>query len=261
MNDVELARAVAVAAGALLLKIREDFGPIAEESARKELKKQGDLGANALIMAKLRAARPGDGFLTEEEKDNSERLSARRVWIVDPLDGTREYSEGRSDCAVHIALWQCATASEPGRILASVVDLPAQAVTRTTVDEDATLPPLSPQGPLRVVASRTRPPARLGEILATWSRLTGREVVQVDVGSVGAKVEEILAGRAEAYLHDTGFFEWDVAAPMGVAHHYGLVLEHWDGQPLTMNKMPPWVPNVVVVRPELADTLRQAIRG
>jgi 3'(2'), 5'-bisphosphate nucleotidase len=111
------------------------------------------------------------------------------------------------------------------------------------------------------VASRTRPPANLDAIVARWQEITGHPVEVVNVGSVGAKVEEILTGRAEAYLHNTGFYEWDLAAPMGVARHYGLVIEHWDGSRIELNQMPPFVRDVMVVRPELAESLRQAIRS
>lgn len=256
MNDLELARRVAAQAGSLLLRIRESFGEVdPQDAARlKEMRAAGDRDSNALIMSALREARPDDAILSEEDVDSDARLTADRVWIVDPLDGTWEYGQGRSDFGVHVALWQ------RGSLPATVVDLPAMGLVRTSLDPDPQLPDL-PSRPYRVVVSRTRPPADIDGVVARWSRMLGHDVEVVNVGSVGAKVEEIIAGRAEAYLHDTGFREWDLAAPMGVALRYGLVVEHIDGAEIRLNQMPPWVPSVLITRPELADSLRAAVRG
>jgi 3'(2'), 5'-bisphosphate nucleotidase len=189
-------------------------------------------------------------------------VGADRVWIVDPLDGTWEYGQGRPDFAVHVALW------EGGEVRASTVELPAQGVTRSVLDSAAVPAPLPTDRPVRIVASRTRPPAilpraveLLSERLAAAGITTlGAEII--DVGSVGAKVNEILSGRAEAYVHDTGFYEWDVAAPFGVALHYGYRASHVDGSDMTFNHMPPYVNDFVVVHPTLhvmlMDSLREA---
>lgn len=255
MSDLDLARRVAAEAGSLLLGIRDSYGSVDPQDAPrlKEMRATGDRESNALIMAALRAARPGDAILSEEDVDSQARLSADRVWIVDPLDGTWEYGQGRSDFGVHIALW------ERGSLTATVVDLPAMGLVRTSHDPDPQLPEL-PARPYRVVVSRTRPPADIEGIVARWSALVSHEVEVVNVGSVGAKVEEIISGRAEAYLHDTGFREWDLAAPMGVALRYGLVVEHIDGSGVRLNQMPPWVPSILITRPELVDSLRAAVR-
>jgi 3'(2'), 5'-bisphosphate nucleotidase len=262
-TDVELARDLAAKAGRLLVEFREAFGPVdpGDKPRLQQLRDGADRQSHELIAAAIGAARPGDALLSEEGKDDEDRLSSDRVWIVDPLDGTWEYGQGRTDCGVHIALWLSPTADAPGRLAATVVDLPAAGVVRTTADPDPQLPPLAQDRPWRVVVSRTRPPKDMDAIVARWSALSGQDVEIVNVGSVGAKVEEILTGRAEAYLHNTGFYEWDLAAPMGVAQHYGLVIEHWDGSRIELNQMPPFVRDVVVVRPELAESLRQAIRS
>ncbi len=262
VTDAELSREVAQEAGRLLLDLRADFGPVDDKERANALRKQADQASHELIMARLSAARPGDAILSEEGKDDASRLVADRVWIVDPLDGTYEYGQGRSDFAVHIALWQPAD-----RILsAATVDLPAQGLTRSVLDDDAHVPALPTDRAIRVVASRSRPPATLPrtvEILGTLLAEAGineHGVEIVDVGSVGAKVNEILGGRAEAYVHDTGFYEWDVAAPYGVAMHYGLIASHVDGEPVLFNAMPPYVPNLMVSHPELAAFLRTALR-
>jgi 3'(2'), 5'-bisphosphate nucleotidase len=262
-TDIELARQVAADAGRLLREIRDAFGPVDpdDKPRLKQLRDTADRDSNALIMAALRQARPGDAILSEEDVDSSARLEAARVWIVDPLDGTWEYGQGRSDWGVHVALWCAEGQRGAGRLTATVVDLPAMGLVRTTHDSDPALPGLPSDRPYRVVVSRTRPPADIEAIVQRWAGLLGHQVEVVNVGSVGAKVEEILAGRAEAYLHDTGFREWDLAAPMGVAQHYGLVVEHIDGAPIALNQMPPWVPSVLITRPDLAQTLRQAVQG
>ncbi len=261
-SDAELSRDVAREAGRLLLDLRASFGPIDDKDAANALRAEGDRASHLLIMDLLSAARPHDSILSEEGKDDDRRLSAERVWIVDPLDGTFEYGQGRADFAVHVALWEPA-----GAVLsATTVDLPAQGLTRSVLDDVAAPAPLPTDRPIRIVASRSRPPATLPATVAILGRLlaesgiTDRGVEIVDVGSVGAKVNELIAGRADAYVHDTGFFEWDVAAPYGVALHYGLVPSHVDGSPVLFNAMPPYVTDLLVSHPDLVAPLRAALR-
>ncbi|MHB1066208.1 MAG: inositol monophosphatase family protein [Candidatus Nanopelagicales bacterium] len=260
-SDAELSRDVARLAGALLLDLRAGFGRIDGKDEANALRKQADRASHELIMAELTAARPGDAILSEEGRDDDRRLSADRVWIVDPLDGTWEYGQGRNDFAVHIALWAAASAT----LSAATVDLPGQGLSRTVLDTPLPPAPLPTDRPLRIVASRSRPPVTLPLSVALLSRrladagITDHGVEVVDVGSVGAKVNELICGRAEAYVHDTGFHEWDVAAPYGVAKWYGFVPAHVDGSPVTFNHMPPYVSDLVVSHPELVGHLRAAI--
>lgn len=262
-TDAELSRMVAREAGQLLLALREGFGPIDDKDAASDLRKRGDRESHLLIMERLSAARPGDAILSEEGKDDDARLAAERVWIVDPLDGTYEYGQGRVDFAVHIALW------EPGplRLSACTVDLPAQGLTRSVLEPVDGPGPLPTDRPVRIVASRSRPPATLPrtvELLAESLASSGvnkHGVEIIDVGSVGAKVNEIISGRADAYVHDTGFYEWDVAAPYGVAMHYGLVPSHLDGSAVIFNQMPPYVTDLVVSHPDLVAPLRSALQA
>jgi len=264
ISDAQLSSMVARQAGQLLLELRESFGAIdpGDKDRANDLRKAGDHAANEFIVAALREARPDDAILSEEEKDNDLRLAHERVWIVDPLDGTYEYGQGRADFAVHIALWH---ASEQ-RLSACTVDLPAQELIRTMSDEGAAPSPLPTDRAIRIVASRSRPPATLGATVEILARLladagiNSHGVEIMDVGSVGAKVNELLCGRAEAYVHDTGFYEWDVAAPYGVAQHYGYVPSQVDGSAVTFNHMPPYVTDLTVAHPELVDYLRAALR-
>lgn len=264
-SDAELSRDVARDAGQLLLTLRREFiadhGPTLDKESANGLRDQADAAAHVLISEAIAAARPHDAILSEEGKDNADRLDAARVWIVDPLDGTWEYGQNRHDFAVHIALWEPATAT----LSACTVDLPAQETARTVLDVVGAPPALPTDRPIRIVASRSRPPATLAatvEILARRLAASGvntHGVEIVDVGSVGAKVNEILCGRAEAYVHDTGFYEWDVAAPYGVASHYGLIASHIDGSPVTFNHMPPYVTDLVVAHPALHVDLLEAL--
>ena len=169
------------------------------------------------------------------------RLSAERVWIVDPLDGTREFSElGREDWAVHVALWQS------GALVAGAVALPAQGVTLATPDP---VPPPAYSGEPRIVVSRTRPP----EIaLKVRDALNG---TLVPMGSAGAKVAAVIQGLADVYVHAGGQFEWDSAAPVAVAGAAGLHTSRIDGSPLEYNRSDPKLPDLVVCRPEYADAV------
>jgi 3'(2'), 5'-bisphosphate nucleotidase len=233
-HDHRVAAEVAAAAGTLLLELR---------SARaydppEVLKDAGDREAHEFIVDELARRRPGDALLSEEGADNRARIGAPRVWIVDPLDGTREYAEGRADWAVHVAL------VVDGAVAAAAVALPGAGLTLAT--EPA--PPFPPAhaGPPRVVVSRSRPPAIADEV----ARRLGGELVPL--GSAGAKTMAVVLGDAEVYVHDGGQHEWDSAAPVGVALAAGLHASRLDGSPLVYNRPDPWLPDLVVCRPELA---------
>jgi 3'(2'), 5'-bisphosphate nucleotidase len=241
LGDEDLAAALATAAGRLLLGIRSDFVG-AEASDRKAA---GDRGSHDLLMSALAATRPGDAVLSEEGADDRARLSADRVWIVDPLDGTREFSElDRDDWAVHVALWS------DGRLIAGAVALPAQNVTFATPDVSLAT---ALTGASRIVVSRTRPPAICVDVA---ERLGG---TLVPMGSAGAKVMAIVQGAADVYLHAGGQYEWDSAAPAAVAMAAGLHASRIDGSPLRYNRPDPLLPDVLICRPELAESVLTAI--
>lgn len=266
LSDMQVSAMIAAEAGSLLLDLRDAFGPIDDQGAADELRKAGDRRSHNHIVARFEELRPGDVVLSEEGVDDPVRLDADRVWIVDPLDGTREFGQGRSDFAVHIVLWTRDSRSPTGGVLsASTVELPAQKSSRRSDDIAPVLRGLPRDRPVRVVASRTRPPAVLAdavEILAARLAEHGHDsgVEIIDVGSVGAKVHEILSGRAEAYVHDTGFWEWDVAAPLAVAHAYGLTATHLDDSPVAFNAPRPYVTDLVVGLPSVVRDLQAAMR-
>jgi 3'(2'), 5'-bisphosphate nucleotidase len=265
LTDMQVSGVIAQEAGALLLDLRNTFGDASEGPAADELRKAGDRRAHEHIVRRFAQLRPADVVLSEEGVDDPVRLSADRVWIVDPLDGTREFGQGRADFAVHIVLWsRDETSATGGRLSAGTVELPAQRMTRREDDIAPALRDLPDDRAVRIVASRTRPPAALAKAvdllaarLAERGHTHGVEVI--DVGSVGAKVNEILSGRAEAYVHDTGFWEWDVAAPLAVAHAYGLTATHMDGSPIAFNRPRPYVTDLVVGLPALVVDLRAAM--
>jgi len=242
MNDHELAAALAGRAGELLLAIRAELAD-APAQARKAA---GDKGSHDFLMEELAASRPGDAVLSEEGADDPVRLRAQRVWIVDPLDGTREFSElGRDDWAVHVALWQ------DGELVAGAVALPAQGVTLATPAVPAPAP--APAVP-RIVVSRTRPPAAAARVR---EQLDG---TLVEMGSAGAKVAAVVQGRAEVYVHAGGQYEWDSAAPVAVARAAGLHTSRIDGTPLRYNQADPLLPDLVVCRQEYAEAVLAALR-
>jgi 3'(2'), 5'-bisphosphate nucleotidase len=241
MNDAALARHIAGTAGTLLVNLQKS-GLFAD----KALGRAGDRVANAFIMEALRAQRLEDCVLSEEEAADPARLSASRVWIVDPLDGTREYGEARDDWAVHIAL------SIDGRPAVGAVALPAIGL---TLGSDECPPPRAYHGAPRMVVSRTRPAA---EALAVAHAL-GAELLPM--GSAGAKAMAIVRGEAEIYLHSGGQYEWDNCAPAAVALAAGLHVSRLDGAPLTYNHENPYLPDLLICRPELAETVFSALQA
>lgn len=247
MNDHELAARLATRAGDLLLDVRADFA----DASAAERKAAGDKQSHDFLMAELASLRPGDSVLSEEatadQRADPARLSAERVWIVDPLDGTREFSElGRDDWAVHVALWSA------GELVAGAVALPAQNTTLSTPEVAA---PRPFDGPPRVVVSRTRPPA---VALAVRDALGG---TLVEMGSAGAKVAAVVRGVADVYVHAGGQYEWDSAAPVAVARAAGLYTSRIDGSPLVYNSADPTLPDLIVCRPELAERVLAVTAG
>ena len=237
MTDHELASQLAAEAGRVLLRVRDELAG----ATASERKAAGDKRSHDFLMEALAAERPNDSVLSEEGIDDPARLAADRVWIVDPLDGTREFSEtGRTDWAVHVALWQS------GEIVAGAVALPAQGITLATPDVPA--PPAVPSSP-RIVVSRTRPPAIA---LDVRDRLGG---TLVEMGSAGAKVASVVQGIADVYIHAGGQYEWDNAAPVAVARAAGLHASRIDGSPLEYNRPDPLLPDLVICRRELADAV------
>ena len=243
MTDHELAALLASEAGRLLLDVRTEFA----DAAAEDRKAAGDKRSHDFLMAALAAERPGDAVLSEEGVDDPVRLSAQRVWIVDPLDGTREFSEiDRTDWAVHVALW------EAGELVAGAVALPAQDITLATPSVAA--PPPAPAVP-RIVVSRTRPPA---VALAVKEALGGE---LVEMGSAGAKVASVVQGLSDVYVHAGGQFEWDSAAPVAVARVAGLHTSRIDGSPLIYNQRDSKLPDLIVCRPELAEAVLAVTAG
>ena len=260
--DALLSREVARETGELLLDIRRSFGELdlADRARVKDLRDTADREAHEHIARRLADERPDDVLLSEEGDDDPARLRAERVWIVDPLDGTWEYGQGRDDFAVHVALW-----SRDGATLgAATVDLPARGVTWSVIDAAPAALPLPAGRPLRVVVSRSRRPVLLDDVLdRVLSRLaTSGAVVEGievhEVGSVGAKVGELLAGRAELYVHDSGFYDWDLAAPLAVARHRGFWCAPPTGGGFTFNAVDLVQPGVVMAAPSIASAVAAA---
>lgn len=238
-----MAIAAAEAAARELLDLRSELVP--EPDNGREIGRLGDQRSHALLVSLLTRAYPDDAILSEESADDAQRLQRDRVWIIDPLDGTREYGEpGRTDWAVHVALVR------GGRLAVGVVALPALGRTFSS----ATPPPLPPRrGPIRLAVSRTRPP---GMAAAVGRRLGA---VLVPMGSAGAKTISILLGESDVYLHAGGQHEWDSAAPVAVAQAAGLHASRIDGSPLLYNRFPAWQPDLLICRPELSATVLQSV--
>ena len=241
-SDARLAASIAAEAGQLLLELR------GSGLTGKELGAAGDRRSNSLILERLAAARPGDAVLSEESADDPVRLDSKRVWIVDPLDGTREYGmDGRVDWAVHVALWEAGSG-----LPAAAVAQPALDVVYVT-DDAHELPVSSPARPV-ILVSDSRPPDFAPDV----ADAVGGEVRPM--GSAGAKAMAVLRGEADAYLHAGGQWEWDSAAPVGVLRAAGFHTSRIDGSELLYNQPHPYLPDLLLCRPELADPLLSALR-
>lgn len=242
-TDAQLAAELAQGAGEVLLALREGRTEVSGA--------EGDAQSNDYLLEQLAAHRGADAVLSEEAKDDAIRLGAERTWIIDPLDGTREFAEQtdgqwRTDFAVHVALWQRGVG-----LIAGAVALPARGEVYCT-EPPAPLPVLT-EGPLRLAVSRSRPPAlvqQIGELI---------EVELVPMGSAGVKAMSVLTGETDAYLHGGGQYEWDSAAPVAVAAAAGLHTSRLDGSPLVYNNANPWLPDLLVCRHEHAARLLAAV--
>jgi 3'(2'), 5'-bisphosphate nucleotidase len=248
-SDAALAAALAREAGVLLMDLRGAMaGAVGDPKA---LGVQGDLRSNDFILGRLSVERPDDAVLSEESADDPARLEADRVWIVDPLDGTREFGmDGRTDWAVHVALWQRGL-----EIAAAAVSLPALGAVHRT--DDAPVAPAAPDASTvarpRIVVSDSRPPL----FIEPLAKKVDGEIVRM--GSAGAKAMAVLRGDVDAYVHAGGQWEWDSAAPVGVALAHGLHASRIDGSPLRYNQSHPYLPDLLICRSELAAPLLAAI--
>jgi 3'(2'), 5'-bisphosphate nucleotidase len=262
LDDDALARALASGAAEVLLGLRAEIDAAGGEFEAKAFKDAGDAAAQAWLAAALASARPDDAVLSEEAKDDVSRTRADRVWIIDPLDGTREFAEKhadgplagqwRDDFAVHVALWQ----RGPGLTVGAVA-LPARGQVPASSDAsgvpDHAAAVLSGSRPLRLAASRSRPPAFV-------AALAERDDVElVPMGSAGVKMIAVVDGTVDAYVHGGGQYEWDSAAPVAVAQSRGLVCTRLDGSELEYNRENPWLPDMFVCPPALVSRLRELL--
>ena len=233
--DAELARCLAEQAGASLMALRA-----IRTTHQRDLRDAGDAAAQRYLAGALAEERPEDAVLSEEAPDTSDRLGAKRVWIIDPLDGTREFAEGRDDWAVHVALWAF------GDLVAGAVALPGMGRTLST---EASQPPPAVRRRPRIAVSRSRAP----EIAEAAAEALDAELVPM--GSAGYKTAAVVLGEVDAYVHAGGQYEWDSAAPVAVARAADLHTSRLDGSPLVYNQPDPYLPDLLVCRPELTTPL------
>lgn len=265
LSDDDLAVALAFGAGRVLNDLRAEVDAAGGGFVAKELKDAGDAASQAWLAGALAHARPDDAVLSEEAKDGPARAGADRVWIIDPLDGTREFAERhddgswRDDFAVHVALWHRSAGASTAGLDAGAVGLPARGKVLSTVptvpsgaDHDVTAV-LEGRRPLRIAASRSRPPEFVTALAARG------DVELVPMGSAGVKVVSVVDGTVDAYVHGGGQYEWDSAAPVAVAFGARLMCTRLDGSPLEYNRQDPWLPDLFVCHPALGPHLRAAL--
>lgn len=257
-EDARLAADLAGAAGKLLLEVRA----AGAGDDPKELGRQGDRQSNSYILGRLAQERPGDAVLSEESTDDPVRLEAARVWIIDPLDGTREFTmPGRPDWAVHVALWEAgagltaAAVAQPavGAVYASDDDVPPAGGSEAAKAAGSAKPAGSDRARPLILVSDSRPPAWIASVAAE----VGADVAPM--GSAGAKAMAVRRGDADAYVHAGGQWEWDSAAPVGVLQAAGFHTSRIDGSELVYNQPHPYLPDLVLCRPSLAEPLLAAL--
>ncbi|MGD9999207.1 MAG: 3'(2'),5'-bisphosphate nucleotidase CysQ [Ilumatobacteraceae bacterium] len=245
-SDVALAHRLATDAGHLLVSLRDEL--IAAGVSAWHLMDAGDMASHRFLVEQLHAQRPGDAVLSEEGSEDPRRFDANRVWIVDPLDGTNEFGErGRTDWAVHVALW------EGGRLSAAAVSLPAHGITLATSPPPVVPPSTRPRP--RMVTSRNRVPYGAVQV----ARALDCDAIRL--GSAGAKAMAVVLGEADIYLHHGGMYQWDSAAPVGVALAAGLHATRIDGSPFVYNDRDVWMPDLLICRPELAEPVLDVLWG
>ena len=265
MNDHELARKLARETGTLLMGLRKHAASLSageDEThsvlAEEVLGSEGDRVAHDYLMEQFSTHRPNDVVLSEEGDLEVARLNAERVWIIDPLDGTAQYATGGEDFAVHIALWESGS-KNVGQISAASVAVPARNELWSMDELAHTYKPTG--APIRILVSRSRPPREISAVVkkleATFPERGRVEVIPM--GSVGAKVGAIVADNADVYFNSGGFYEWDLAAPLGIALHNGLSVSDCSGNPIELNKVNLKVKDILICRPELTATIVDAL--
>ena len=275
MNDHELAAQLAYQAGQLLLDVRGDISPIPDGELapfdQKALGDEGDRLANDFLISRLKTDRPDDVILSEESLDPATRHNANRVWIIDPLDGTSSFSRGYPGFAVHVALWERGS-HLPGSISAAAVSVPMFDITLSTADDPermrgefpdlshvATVQSQHKADGIRIVTSPSRPPQQLAAVTSALSADFNQSVVVQRMGSVGAKTCFIILGHADIYINTVGFHEWDLAAPLGVAHHYGLSACLPSGESFELNQPRTELGGALISQPQFVDTILRSL--
>ena len=254
LEDLELASHLALTASNALDTFKKENPIPSELSKRKQYGKDADKYSHNLLMKEFEKYRPDDLVLSEEGEDPKKRLESSRCWIIDPLDGTFYFANDRKDYAVHIALWE-KVSNELSKISVAVVGIPAYgkiytSVSVKNVDSVNKIP--------RLLVSGSRPPLEMPKIIEHFDEKFGGLEVK-SVGSVGAKVVQIIEGNADFYVHTTGFYEWDLAAPLAIAHKAGLVVCDKSGEEIKLNKENLRVENVIVCKKELLEVILQAV--
>jgi 3'(2'), 5'-bisphosphate nucleotidase len=224
----EKARDLVREAGALVRAMQEGIRP-RDKGAGKGPVTEADLASEHLLLEGIERAFPGDGIVSEETRFGPPP-AARRVWCVDPLDGTREYSDGLAEYAVMAGLL------EDGEPVVGAFALPALDVVlwgwrgggAFADDVPIRLAPMTDPSAATAIHSRSHRSAKLAEVL---DRIRPRE--RISAGGVGYKVGQILLGRAHLYVHpQKGTLWWDSVAPAAVLLAAGGSVGTATGDPL-----------------------------
>ncbi len=237
-QEFKTAIAAAREAGVEVARMRAEGVRFGRKHGR-ELVSEADLRAAEILHARLIGAFPDTGWLSEEHVDTGERLRHERVWIVDPIDGTREYLVGRPEYAISVAL---VSGTEPA--LGVVYNPATEEMLASEVDGAVELETEEPPAEFSVLVGHGEADHDHGLPIPRGGKRKG-------VGSVAYRLGLISAGRGDAVVTNYGRSEWDVAAGAALCLAAGLRVTDVLGGRLQFNQPDPWVRGLLVARPGL----------
>ena len=248
--DRALLVAAAEAGGRIALDRRGRHGRVVEKAGGHGPVSEADLAVNAALKARLTEARPGYGWLSEEDPDGPARLSAARVFVLDPIDGTRTYVKGGADFAVSVAV------VEAGRAIAGAVHLPAHGVTYAAhlgggARRDGAAIQASAR---RDLAEATATGAR-GQFQAEHWPGGAPEIVPDARPSLAYRLCLVAEGRYDLMVTFRPAWEWDIAAGSLIATEAGAIVTDPEGAALVFNAAGARAPGVIAAAPGLHGLL------
>jgi len=248
-EELAVAEEVAREAGTAIMGLFKGKFDIREKSKNNPVT-TADLEANRIIREKIQKAFPNDGWLSEEDQDNRDRLARSRIWIVDPIDGTKEFIEGVSEFAISIGF------VVEGRPQIAIVHNPAERyLYKAACDEGAYLND-------RPIKIRARKQVDGALLLLSRSEPQKRFQVFIDhcsikpVGSIANRLAKVAAGDGDATITFRNIYEWDICAGVLMVEEAGGKVVDGEGNTMTFNRELPKHHGVIAANASLTGGLQ-----